>query len=867
MPKIRNKQVGNTSKSGNLNQNFRKVLKDDQHLNNFVLRDNFHISKETLTDEVKYNDNDTIMFVEKSVNATLGIEKKYFLQETGFYSPSTISLNNRILHTPNSFGQIDDVSFNINKIPEDIDYKNLIYANYRNELDNDFYEVYKEDFTLSETFSSQNEEDLIQYQSEFDKIIYNFKKREYQIKKDYEEIEIKFNSLGKKALSFNLNNSTFDNNNNITNYRLNGPIPYVKYPNPGNWHDGEGESCFLAANINTIYLKDGIYDYSLGTIDSNKFSTITALLERGCITHNPLTFYDNDVIGNSGKVLGGKGISNPISNCGFPFDVIYRGKEEVTVPLKSFITSDFILEKVYVEFGIQNFSISNNSNIPCFNTLNFFILNQRGDINDTNQYNSFWVNSDYIQSTHYNENTSSLETITAPRNKDNAQTRSQSNITNTLFRSPFKEIEVQNNFSPSIFPNKTAGYNQEGSLYNYENLFYTDVKQREIVTSIKIANVGQNIQENPVYFSSLDAFDKVLYTDLKKTDFPEGWDGNTINDICIHNDFKTVKILSNVKSYKENKNLKRFSKFEIYPKQRKNRAGLPFTSEKSYNTENQFATEDFFNDERGAPFDLGYEDNYVESPYVLNPKDSLIFGFNFAPNMNLSLENLSSTNKYNNITGRDVLVLDLSGIKIKLIGRYVANKKLINIKNNVYENKNIKKINEYAINVTDKFGLPLPYMLKGTYYDNYGGVYWPKGISNGKRSFAYNINIPIDPEFERPYGWEPSFGWTISKFKEESRTEFRQLDDIATPQYQPKKYLYYRFSVDHFGFLSDKFNENKHYAYINVQTGEIIRNIKKIFRKNGFLKEKVLNTDTFNSYNTDRHASLDSNNICFKEIP
>ena len=98
MPKIRNKQVGNTSKSGNLNQNFRKVLKDDQHLNNFVLRDNFHVSKETLTDEVKYNDNDTIMFVEKSVNATLGIEKEYFLS------------NNKILHTPNNFGQINDTS-------------------------------------------------------------------------------------------------------------------------------------------------------------------------------------------------------------------------------------------------------------------------------------------------------------------------------------------------------------------------------------------------------------------------------------------------------------------------------------------------------------------------------------------------------------------------------------------------------------------------------------------------------------------------------------------------------------------------------------------------------------------------------------
>ena len=62
MPKIRTKKIGNIEKSGILNQNFRKTLRDEQHLSNFVLRDIFHNSNKKDKDLVQYNDNDTIFF-------------------------------------------------------------------------------------------------------------------------------------------------------------------------------------------------------------------------------------------------------------------------------------------------------------------------------------------------------------------------------------------------------------------------------------------------------------------------------------------------------------------------------------------------------------------------------------------------------------------------------------------------------------------------------------------------------------------------------------------------------------------------------------------------------------------------------------
>ena len=77
MPKKRIKQSGNINKSGILTQNFRKELRVNSHLNNFVLRDVFHSEDEKNLDKIQFDDSNTIIFNTKTVNSTLGIERNY----------------------------------------------------------------------------------------------------------------------------------------------------------------------------------------------------------------------------------------------------------------------------------------------------------------------------------------------------------------------------------------------------------------------------------------------------------------------------------------------------------------------------------------------------------------------------------------------------------------------------------------------------------------------------------------------------------------------------------------------------------------------------------------------------------------------
>ena len=72
-------------------------------------------------------------------------------------------------------------------------------------------------------------------------------------------------------------------------------------------------------------------------------------------------------------------------------------------------------------------------------------------------------------------------------------------------------------------------------------------------------------------------------------------------------------------------------------------------------------------------------------------------------------------------------------------------------------------------------------------------------------------------------------------------------------------YLNYKFKVDHFGFVSDKINYNRHNAYTNTRTQKNTYNIEKYFRKNGLYiqkNESLDPPDVINSYNKDKHASL-----------
>ncbi len=863
MPKIRNKQSGNINKSGVLTQNFRKELKTNSHLNNFVLRDIFHSEDGNDLDEIKFNDENTIVFNNKNVDATLGIERKY-IEGKNVY-------DNKLVTWPNTFHRLDN-SYNIQKTVNPEDYKHVIYSNYINELDSDKFKAFNDDFVDYETSFSDFKSDLVDKKTDYEKIIYNFKRERYEIKKNFEEINIKFDK-NYLNLSFNLNNTVTDYSNN----NLQKNIPLIKN------HEG---TYFIALNNNTVYLDNNSVNnsheyYSLGNCKFNYFSSVSDFTN-AAITNNPFTLYTGDLIGNpSGTTkafFDGTSISNPIRNFGFPFSKRFRGNSEVEVDISKHINEDFILEKVYVEFRLKSFAVSTDEFKPVFNTLNFFILNQRGNIDSQNKHfqNLYNENSKEIQrSQRWDQTAGALAPVSVGMGKDSGGTPNYF-VTRTHFETPLLEpglhVDV---IDGKVNINNIAGVSSK-KIYEHEEIYFNNSKHRELITNVKIANVGNIIKSDIEtntnrYFYSLEDFDKIIYSDTISSSQLNTL-GFVPKDYAISNDWKDVKILSTVKSFKRNNNLKRFSQFEIYPDQRNKRAGLSINSERSKNSEDRITFDRaIVNDERGQELDFGSDNsltalksNFHDNPYIIRPKDKLIFGFNFCPSMILSDEPdsdliNSQKNEYSEYNGRDVVTLDLRNLKIKLLGRYVSNDTAFVSKNNEFENKNIKKINETSINVVDKAGLPSQFMLKGNYYNCFASssILYPNTVSRGDNTFGGFVNIPQVSTSSISRGLsQMNQAMYITGSSDISSNIVSYLRDDK--KYKDSEfYLNYRFKVDHFGFTSDKINHNKHYAYLDTKTKKTTYNIQKFFRIDGlFLQKDESAGDVINSYNKDKNAAL-----------
>lgn len=874
MPKKRIKQSGNVSKSGTLTQNFRKELKVDSHLNNFILRDVFHSQNKKNLDKFIFNDSRTIVFNSKVVNATLGIEKSYI---EGDYLE-----NNKLVNTPNLLDH--DSTYEVTKIVRPEDYSHVLYSNYENELDEDIYTSFSEDFIDYENIFSKNSSDLVDQTTTFEEIGYNFKKNIYEIKRNFEEINISFNK-DIINLSFNLNNTVTEYTTPTKNSEKD--LPYVKFPRVDKNYSGNinvnDDWSFLALNNNTIYLDKNVTNnqqnfYCLHDPKINYFSSNTIFNDYAPITNHPFTKYPDDIIGavldstnpnngNSKAMYSLNSISNPIAEFGFPFDKRYRGNNEVTVPLSDYISEDFILEKVYVEFDIKNFAISNDEFTPCINFLNFFILNQRKFV-DTNSdvfMNSYYSDNDMIYQNRWLNG--SLSQISHVKYFDNDTSTGNYKLTRISSPEPFQESQFN---AGRIIPPLYYWIDDE-LTYPTSELSFSNHCHRELITNIKIANIGniisEDVESNENYFMTLNGADAIIRSDVKNTDLTS-WEGQSVYDNIL-TDWKKVKITSKIKNYNKNKKLKKFSNFEIYPKQSNKRSGVDIQSERSIESELEINIDYGTPDDNGIRFDLGSV-NYVENPYVVKPTDELIFGFNFTPNMLLSDEDpvTNTNNKYVNLTGRDVISLSLNRLKIKLFGRYVRENKAFVPKKSEFENKNIKKINEFCTNVVDKIGLPSPYLLKGAYYNSFANSpIHPNGISTDWRRFGNFLNIPQDTLIEFPYNWWytnngvgplNSDMWQYTPedtITNSVRSNFSRLDDY-TGSYLNRA-LYYRYNVDHFGFISDKINHNRHYAYIDVETGKTSFNVKKIFRKDGlFLQKDESAGDVINSYNKDKNSAL-----------
>ena len=95
MPKIRNKArlFSNgqyRKKSGILTRSLKNIIKKNRGFKEFFYQETSDINIKKNIDSDPYNDNNTVFFVKKNVNAVFSVEDKY-------------KANNKVLHSPNEF--------------------------------------------------------------------------------------------------------------------------------------------------------------------------------------------------------------------------------------------------------------------------------------------------------------------------------------------------------------------------------------------------------------------------------------------------------------------------------------------------------------------------------------------------------------------------------------------------------------------------------------------------------------------------------------------------------------------------------------------------------------------------------------------
>ena len=144
-------------------------------------------------------------------------------------------------------------------------------------------------------------------------------------------------------------------------------------------------------------------------------------------------------------------------------------------------------------------------------------------------------------------------------------------------------------------------------------------------------------------------------------------------------------------------------------------------------------------------------------------------------------------------------------------------------------------------------------MLRGAYYNRFTSdeTQYPNAVSLGENTFSGFNRIPQTSTGSISFGLSSI---NSSMYENENVTNYLRGNLKRTDD---ERYLSYSFKTDHFGFYSDKLNDNKHYSYTDIVTGKTTFNIEKYFRKDGYYIQKNESAgDVINSYNKDKYARL-----------
>jgi hypothetical protein len=609
MPKIRKKAKLLSSgqyreKSGTLTRSIKNIDKKDNDFKSFYIKDIKDVNIKKTVGIDPYNDDNTPLFVLKSVNPAFQVEDSY-------------KLDNKILNTPNTY----DTSLNlVSKVVKKRQYDQAIKANYA-DLDEILFPF--NDYSLAD------KEDL---------------------KNSKQKIDFKLNFSDPCRLSFNKDSSA---NEQVT---INGQ----SY----NTHNG---------NIVYYDFFNNKWEY-LGDITTNYSSSINDFINA------PIAF--NSVKTAKTTPIKNQTVGVPITTFGFPYEKRFQAMNRHCLNIGDYIDDLFVLEDIKIKINCTNLSASENFEV--LNSLNFFVLNQRQNLNGDSFAN---LGFDEQGVKYYSTVANVVDTLPTTHDiggiiPDNLNV--YSSITNS----------GETNESTLIY---TGSQNTSDILYE-EGLS----SQRELVSYLSIVNYSSgSITDKKIDYQSIKDNADFFFED---TSSPSS---GAVSE-CVYTD-KEIIVSGSVSTPVYHEKIERLGKFNIYPEvDYETRTGTHYKSERSissvfYKDNNTTTTTDDDN------VDITISKTSKKSnPYILHPKDKLIFGFSFNPSFNVF--NVDPANLHS----RDISILKES-IEISLIGRYYRDDKATSdSRKNYYQNKNIEFSSRMIL---DEIGISNIHLNKGAYYD------------------------------------------------------------------------------------------------------------------------------------------------------
>lgn len=786
-------------KSGILTQSFDKTSKENFLSYSFFNDEVVHSNTQFNNKIDVFDDNKTIIFSSKSIIPTFGTESKYISHDS--LTGITYYNKNRILSTPNvpPFYKINYSSNTLVDVLPDNSISNL------NQTPNVYNRILKENYKETSLNSFREEGDL-------------YKTSTIKGGENYNTIVIDYN-FKKNSL----------NSDVWLSFSKNGNSQPISFP------DGQSYNTF---NGNTVYFYNqdyitnyfGPFDY-LGNI-SDSYKTNVSSFVSAPICFNGFTLpYSNNIIAEKALARNYNASIIPIEDFGFPYSSKYKAQDRHIIKAADYITKPFVIEKVKIECIASNWSFTKTEQvgqvydyqIPCINFVNFFILNQRGNLDTSSLKNSYYVKDGLNNSTQIN----------VDYNSDPVYT-----LNKTVVRGNGEPYSIDEIDEMTTAGNQyvDVGFNSDVDKLNDKN-----VQQREIITTLTLANYGGHNGDSNNYFDKEKVKGNV---DLfKETSSVALYDPSN-NDECIYTDEKIV-LEGKVKNYNSNTKLPGFSSFNIYPKKScATRTNLNTITEKSIPGEKSSYTgsKQSFNDSIGKTIEV-LQEEAVETKYILNPEDCLTLGASLSHSFfnNDDLMSLFPSSSAQNRFGNDLFKISCSEnypFKVYLSGYYLEdeNRKVITNKTNK-NYKSSKKAGLYQQEIVDKAGSISSFATKNYYYrPSLNSVKFGTPLTYEGNFFDSNkIKLKSGNYFELP-------NYYRSKLVEPTLTNWENLfqnglrlsdESYIYDDNESIKFIKHYYNKYSFGMPIDKLNHNKIY-----QTGVKYKNINKRFMA-GFYKEKV----------------------------